>query len=243
MYDGAKGIGFHSVSTDSCASLPQLCTNLQRWYSMEAIVPHGNNPQGGPQGNLSTYFTYDGVFSGWAVDTSDTSKTLQVNLYDGPIGTGTLLSSMQANGVSHITYPGNHGFTYQVPANLKDKLNHTLYAYIMPAQGNPLPLANSPITFMIYTPTAAGQTYYTNTLHQSLVNGCASCHNGDQFFTYLGLYAVVAENASPEFSGTATNNWVITHAMGGDSHPDGVRCNSNSSPCQELITWFAMDFN
>jgi len=87
--------------------------------------------------------TFDGancnIASGWAFDPDWPSGSISIHLYvDGPAGTGTFVGDYGAgssvlrqdvNNVYGIT--GNHGFSFSIPENLKDRNTHTLYIYAL----------------------------------------------------------------------------------------------------------------
>jgi hypothetical protein len=101
-----------------------------------------------PLGNL------DGAdcnsFGGWAYDSDTSSTSISVGLYDGMPPTGTLVGTYPAdiyrsdvNDYFGIT--GNHGFSFQTPASLKDNVAHSLYVYAIDSSGGTNALiGNSP---------------------------------------------------------------------------------------------------
>jgi PKD domain len=92
---------------------------------------------------------------GWSLDKDNSSASNRVHLYiDGPAGTGTFLGEVIANlprpDVNTSTgYSGNHGFSYRIPSQYFNGVQHTIYAYgIDLVGGNPNTLlTNSPKTF------------------------------------------------------------------------------------------------
>lgn len=100
---------------------------------------------------------------GWACDASNYATPLTIHFYkDGPYnGGGTLIGSTVANGARESAVAQacggnpNHGFTFNIPASLKDGRQHSVYAYAINVgggSGNPL-LLGSPRTFTCATPT------------------------------------------------------------------------------------------
>jgi endonuclease/exonuclease/phosphatase (EEP) superfamily protein YafD len=75
-----------------------------------------------------------GLVNGWALDPDLPAQSIPVHLYiDGLYGAGgTYLGSVLANqprpDVSQ-TYPGNHGFNFQLPQKYMDGITHKIYAY------------------------------------------------------------------------------------------------------------------
>lgn len=99
----------------------------------------------------------NGNASGWTLDPDLGSQAIAVHFYvDGPAGGGgTFAGQTTANlsrpDVNQVTgYIGNHGFSFTLPAQYKDGLNHKLYVYGIDATGNPnVPLSGVPKVFYI----------------------------------------------------------------------------------------------
>jgi endonuclease/exonuclease/phosphatase (EEP) superfamily protein YafD len=97
-----------------------------------------------------------GLVHGWTLDPDRPAQTAQVHLYiDGPYPTGTYLGSFPANqprpDVNQATgYPGNHGYTYQIPAQYADGRTHAIYAYGIDLSNNPNKLlGGSPKSYFV----------------------------------------------------------------------------------------------
>lgn len=100
------------------------------------------------------------------------------------------------------------------------------------------------VPFKLFTPTTAGQNYYTQTLQPALQNSCGGCHGAGTFTqSYTTLYYLVANSTLPPFGSTATTNIVVETATNMISHNGGNVCGSASgSPCSLVQTWFNTEF-
>src|SRR5262249_44766446 len=78
----------------------------------------------------------DGNVTGWALVPSMTPASIDIDLYlDDPSGGGTKLATAHAArpraDVNQTTgYDGDHGFSFAVPDDVRDELDHTLYAFV-----------------------------------------------------------------------------------------------------------------
>lgn len=87
-----------------------------------------------PLGSIDDISTA-GLVRGWSYDPDATTANDQVKIYiDGPVGTGTLATTVTANidradvrTANGIT--GNHGFEWTLPSNYRDGNYHSVYAY------------------------------------------------------------------------------------------------------------------
>jgi hypothetical protein len=110
----------------------------------------GNNPEA-----VATVY---GEVGGWSLDTDLPGNSNPVHFYiDGLAGVGTYVGQTLANiprpDVNTVTgYPGDHGFSYFIPDQYRDGLNHTIYAYgIDLTGGQPKLLQGSPKLFNLNT--------------------------------------------------------------------------------------------
>ena len=75
------------------------------------------------------------TLSGWAFDPDSSATSIQVHLYiDGPAGTGTIISAAATSAVrtdvnNAYSITGVHGFSIAVPAEYRNDVEHTVYAY------------------------------------------------------------------------------------------------------------------
>ena len=101
-----------------------------------ALFPSGVAPQGGLEGAHET--TSCSAITGWAADSSASATTISVDIYSG----STLLATLPAN-LAHagLSIPGNHGFSYPLPASLQDGVSHSITVKYM---GTGTPLSSSP---------------------------------------------------------------------------------------------------
>lgn len=231
-----------------------VCQVVTDWYQQESqavVTPDPTptpvptpDPVTGVTGMVSVV-TSQGKVTGYAGDTTNTSKTMGVNFYaDGPSGAGDLLNDnpVQANlpgfngGIS-----GNHAFNFYIPFDYRDGFSHTLHVYAV-ENGEETELQGSPYTFTAYTSTVEGFNYYLGTVKPLLDNRCSSCHA----FSYDQNFGSLL-TPSPANGGSMVNNEMINMPSGsnmGVSHPGGNICGSkDNSPCVEIQRWWELEFN
>ncbi|MBM4355270.1 MAG: hypothetical protein FJ109_16040, partial [Deltaproteobacteria bacterium] len=113
-------------------------------FSLEAEDGGGGDPEPAPEnpdgiddspiGNLEGVWP-EGLAVGWAIDPDSLLTSIDMHFYlDGPYGAGVSLGMASANlprpDVNAVTgLPGDHGFSFVLPAIVKDGYPHTLYAY------------------------------------------------------------------------------------------------------------------
>ncbi len=84
---------------------------------------------------------------GWAALPSDPAAAVEVHFYDGPASAGRLIGSTVANlPRGGLPVAGNHGFSFQIPAELQDGDSHPIHAYAV-AAGKSALLGGSPRAF------------------------------------------------------------------------------------------------
>jgi hypothetical protein len=111
-------------------------------------------PPAPPRGSLETKTSTDGSFRGWAYDPNAPEASIFVDYYvDGPAGSGAPGFRTVANGSrpdvnSAFNILGDHGYTFTLPQQFLNNVNHTVYIYgiALFGQGNPQ-LAQSPGTY------------------------------------------------------------------------------------------------
>ena len=163
------------------------------------------------------------VFTGWTCDASDYAQSLTVHFYeDGLAGSGgTFIGATTAN-TKREAAVGNlcggnstHGFSYTIPASLKDGKQHTIYAYAIniPTGNNPL-LATNAKTIKCAAPTcvAESQLLTASTQHccdglSQVVANVATGSNGTSVTNYecLKTGTAVCGNGTCEVSESATS--------------------------------------
>lgn len=127
--------------------------------------------QGAHEGtNCSTIY-------GWAADANQPSSSINVDIYDG----ATLLATVPANQPrTGIPVAGNHGFTYTVPASLKDEQQHTIWVRFsgtssnltgspqsLTCSGATVPDAPSALTAMAITATQINLRWTDNSTNEN----------------------------------------------------------------------------
>lgn len=118
---------------------------------------HGILPMSSPIGWLDSVDA-NGTAQGWSLDPDNGSLSIDVHFYvDAPWPAGTWAGQTTANlsrpDVNQVTgYPGDHGFSFTLPAQFRDGLPHTLYVYGIDATGDPnVLLAGVPMNFTLST--------------------------------------------------------------------------------------------
>jgi Kelch motif protein len=149
--DGSSpGAGIFAVSVNGQAiATPPSATTTNPPVAASASTGHI------PLGYLDT-ISSDGSAQGWSYDPDVSSQSNDVQIYaDGPSGSGTFIAMITANASrpdvnSGLSVTGNHGFSFSIPANLKDGKSHQLYIYGIDktGDGNFL-LTGSPKSFAI----------------------------------------------------------------------------------------------
>lgn len=98
----------------------------------------------------------DGDAVGWSIDTDAPARPNVVHFYiDGPAGSGNFVAETIADiprpDVNQQTgHPGNHGFSFSIPDQYRNDVQHTIYAYGIDLTGDqPKLLTGSPKTFQL----------------------------------------------------------------------------------------------
>lgn len=231
-----QGIISHTGGNTCFTGVAQTpCAEVIAWWNTENPgAPSGAGFIGGID-----LINETGTVYGWAQNVNNPTAAVNVIFYDGPAGTGTLIGNVTANQVGPGGPGLNHYFTYDLPAAYRNGTNRTLYAYAASAiAANQLPA--SPKNYVAYTPRAAGQTYYTNTLRPMLVNRCAGCHSQTELDYQFKYYDLISP--TPAAGGTALNNKLINKAAG-MAHNGGNICgNKNTAPCSQIQQWWILEF-
>jgi hypothetical protein len=118
-------------------------------------------PNTAPIGNLDNV-TSTGLVSGWVLDPDTPTTPISVHFYlDAPSGQSAFIGLALANtsrpDVNQVTgYPGDHGFSFQLPSSVSNG-NHTIYVYGIDSAGGPNPLlSGAPKTVTISTTGGGG---------------------------------------------------------------------------------------
>jgi hypothetical protein len=118
-------------------------------------------PNTAPIGNLDNV-TSTGLVSGWVLDPDTPTTPISVHFYlDAPSGQSAFIGLASANmsrpDVNQVTgYPGDHGFSFQLPSSVSNG-NHTIYVYGIDSAGGPNPLlSGAPKTVTISTTGGGG---------------------------------------------------------------------------------------
>jgi Kelch motif len=127
----------------------------------------------------------NGIAWGWTYDPDVPSQNNTVQIYaDGPAGSGTLIGTLTANSPrsdvnSAFSISGDHGFTFSIPANLKDGKQHQLYAYGIDLTGDANFLLNgSPKSFTLGSISPNSPTPTTKSTRPSTSTRNATCYGG-----------------------------------------------------------------
>jgi hypothetical protein len=72
---------------------------------------------------------------GWAFDSFDATRAVQIHFYiDGKIAGSTVANQIRPD-VDAAGFTGNHGYTWEIPAQYRDNQTHTITAYAIDAEG------------------------------------------------------------------------------------------------------------
>ena len=99
------------------------------------------NPLKKPIGWLDVVDPTSMIAAGWALDPNDPNTAIQVHLYvDGPAGSGQIVGAVTASGprpdVNQATgLPGDHGFSFSIPARLQDGKAHSWFVHAIALSG------------------------------------------------------------------------------------------------------------
>jgi len=182
-----------------------------------------------------------GQIEGWALNTSNTAQALYVFFYvDGDATTGKELGQAKANLAGYDgNNPGEHRFSFQIPSQFRDGVEHIFAAYIEIPAGQEL-VEEAPANFTAYEPTQAGRDYYQNTLQPALQSNCSGCHTADEI-AFDNHYPLLL-SPSPAEGGTSTTNRIYQKAAGQLNHGGGDRCGGGGEPCASIVEWWKAEF-
>lgn len=228
MMNKAQGLNHGGGNTCGSPTQPP-CSQITAWWNAE----FGGTFTGRYAGQVY-YVTSRGVVDGWAVDAQNTGTALTVYFYDGAKPGGTLIGNAPANLAGPAgNFPGNHVFSYTLPANYRNGTARSLYVYIQETED--VLLQGTPLTYTAYTPRA--QAFFTSNVLPQLNTQCGSCHQRDFNDAYNYLSSPL-----PNAGGTATNNVLITKGAG-QSHSGGNRCGGiNAGACAQIQEWWRREF-
>lgn len=219
------------------------CFEVKLWWAKE-VVASGGTREASPLGEV-TLFSNRGVVTGWAIDTDTEESPIDVEFYaDGAKGIGTFLGKGTANVQNPPTgFRGNHGFSFTIPAQFRNGVRHTLFAYGVDSKtGTVTELSKSQQAFQMYSMKA--QTYYDTTVRPALVTGCnaSNCHTGSAFLNYESALYDYILNPSPAAGGGGMANVLYRKGSNLISHGGGNRCNGGS-PCTQIAEWYTREIN
>jgi hypothetical protein len=205
-------------------------------------VPPFAGGGGGTSSSLTGFLSYSqqtGEISGNAYDSSNSSIVVTVEIYiNGPMGSGTLLSSVSAN-QTLVSGGVANGFTYTPAAAYIDSTPRKLYAYMSEPGGSAPVLIGGASVDYFAGPDANGVAYFNANLSSTLGSKCVACHQSE-WSNYYNARGELGD-PSPISGGTATTNTLYLKASGGLNHSGGNQCAGNSI-CQDIAAWWAKDF-
>ena len=122
-------------------------------------TPNGPPNNSSPRGNLDGVNGTDRSIWGWSFDPDNPSASNAVHIYiNGPAGSGTgyaiTADQPRADVNNAFGIGGNHGFTFQIPAQFHDGQVHSVYAYGIDTGTNPPTLLDSSPMYFNFLPTA-----------------------------------------------------------------------------------------
>jgi len=237
---GAGHPGGEQCPSDVSGSVSP-CKELVTWTLME-------NPllADGVAGQVTGVSTF-GRVEGWAVDPQNRDAAITIFFYvGGPVGmggvaAGSVVANLPGSGVAN-----GHSFSYQLPAPYRDGSARVLYSYgIAASADNYIP--GGGFSYTAYTPTAAGQASFTNTVlvqmntvQPGASRTCNSCHG----WTYETAYARLVKLNELGGVGTINNNLLINKMSNTGGHSGGNHCQGgkNSNICAVTQTWWDIEF-
>lgn len=158
-----------------------------------------------PMGFLDVITSDCTIAKGWACDADNFGAAIKVRLYDGPAGTGKYLGEVTANepreaGVGSMCGgQSNRGYTFSLPASIRDGKQHTIYAHgINIGGGSDNQLAKSPMT--VTCPNTSGSPGGGTA---ALPNSGTFSHSCDTSGSTIGFNLSV-NNTSPANVGTVS---------------------------------------
>jgi hypothetical protein len=131
------GSGFHGFSLTTPSSLKDGASHtVQLRYAGSAVtIPNSTQTlrcaaQGGETPpNYVGFVDQVGcsVISGWAADRNRLNRTIDLQIYDGPVLLGTVTAGQTRPDVgAYLGDNGIHGFVFTTPASIKDGKTHTI---------------------------------------------------------------------------------------------------------------------
>lgn len=207
------------------------CKELIEWVSVEypsmAVGYTGVVESASPTGRII----------GWAFDSNDKSKKLQLHIWSGPIGQGVKLVEVTANLPGNTGMGVGHYFSVDLPANVKNGNQFSMYIYAEnETVENVLP--GMPYKLTAYMGSQQGRDFYEQTVKPSLIR-CMNCHSVNYDSHFLSLVA-----PGPNKGGTPLTNALISKANGELGHGGGSHCggNKNSGLCANIRDWWIQEF-
>ncbi len=171
------------------------------------LDPPDPNSGGGssPIGWFDGVNTTDRTAVGWSFDPDSSSSSNVIHFYvNGPAGSGTYIGSSTANEPrpdvnQAYNIQGNHGFKFQIPLNLQNGNQYTIYAYGLDTGSNPnTHLSGSPKTFSFsFTPPAPQLSSSVSFTYDALGNRTSMTDSaGTQVYEYDQLSRLKTETRS-----------------------------------------------
>lgn len=239
FYNKISGKLSHTGGNQCSGSGAEICELIINWWAKEVGATEVEKSEA--KGAILSVSSSGKVY-GYAY-TSDSTEILEVEFYLSGNGlSNEFIGRVDANFTgSDDGAPGNHAFEYSIPETYKNSKTYSLTAKTY-VDNKELLLTNSPFSMTLYSPRAAGLTYFTQTLQPLLNNKCSRCH----VVSYTQFYSNLS-NPTPANGGTATTNELVrmpTGSFNGKSHPGGNICGSvTGSPCNEISAWWRIEFS
>ena len=134
-----------------------------------------------------------------------------------------------------------NGFTYQPVAAYLNSVPHKLYAYMFAPGSQTGTLIGTGPTDYFAGPDSKGLAYFNANLSSTLSTTCVKCH-GTSWSSYYMTRASSRETPrAAQREHRQRTTLFYTYVSGGLNHPGGNQCSGNSI-CQDLVTWWGMDF-
>lgn len=159
------------------------------------VDPPPQGDQSSPVGVFDSVDSNTGYASGWSYDPDNPSLSNDVHIYiGGPAGSGAAGYATTANQPrpdvnQAFGIGGDHGFTFQIPAQYADGQQYAVYAYgIDTGANNPTLLQGSPKYFTINPPTPSVTLNQVSPIAGSVAGGISITITGSGFQQGAAVY-------------------------------------------------------
>lgn len=241
FYNMVSNRGDAHPGGDRCASSQNICDLIvefgQFWYEDDGSVAPPDPEFGFLHVQaINGASNFQGLISGWAFNSAQPDEQVMVEIFNGPMETGTLLVTDTANRQGLLPGktipPGNHKFAVQIPAAMIDHGNEMdIYAYAV-INGERMLIGNAKETYY----SLQDPDFFNQQVAGSVTAGsCGNCHAS---WTLQGVYETMVI-PKPSNGGTATNNKFYLAITNANGHSGG---NQGAALANLLRQWWEAEF-